>query len=1466
MSELGGQQPVSEQSAPGTGRWNAPSGGHNKSAVQQQQEQQGGENLSSFESDYDLLVYLGETETEDIVDTERSLDYQDQTWRQSICGGASLAPTIDESLSELIGSISSSQNQNQPSQTSQELLEQTSPFAVRGSPLGLPLSSPLQLRSASQNQLIPADPSANQLGPDNSRAVWRQNQQSRPRTPVILAKGGAKSGGASNECDNELLSVLNEASQSQQPARGFQAGECSLPRVGLQHWQACSTGQIKRMDEQEWRKSARAIQGEEAISNFRQESLAQPKLANFGDKLASLFNRRPANQRQLGEFALKPDGGSGNDDVYDLQIRSQTLRANSTSVPPPTSANNPSFSAFQTRDMYEPNNMIGQQREQSPQKDVMSNSDAAELDRLLAEMSQSLDLDSLARYDPQSSRRRVGQPSERQVFANSSQNLDRHEPARHLQAPIGHRSLGRVSEQRPLGQARASGNNDWQYRHLIKADGRKQGPNDRGLIDGTMQLGSQKTSNDSILDEYDGASRMLELMIIDQLEESSSRKQEQQHRLNNNDHARQLTEGRKFATAKAQATEDTRMGEAKVNLNGPTSTNQSGADQTMANKPEIQQEHRKVSTCSSSVATLSSVVAANKVSEQSPPSPTLSAGKHDSFTGRSVWRHKRSAKGKQTEEGRQWQQNPISQGSFDQQVLAQRGSPTENRLAARSMSSLRSERDPTSEDDRRRAIEIKSQRVRKQAGALGIEQREAEIPPPLPKVDYESDKNEQDVIRVEAAELSSSSSSSSGSDDEKSAKPSEPESQLDRMKRRTMSSMRSMREKLSDFMGGEQRSRGRSSTRKQSETRQLDQHRPRGELAAPPQPPKRSSSIGSRTSGQKLSPTATGKPVAVRPPEDLIENEPNERKSRSSRRGRANPSGQSFGQLVRERLSRSKSRIARFLKPASSKRAQSSPNKRETGEERAEDAGLFQPGDIARNCEPFNDPDRLPSDRSFNESLDRHLAANIAKRERKSRQDHKRSSESSISGLDISRSRTKSRKSLALKSNETRSSSLLSIKRLSLGKNREQPERVMADLVKPSSPKEISGRSKRKRRKKRRRGNGNKSDTSESSGGSHSTPLAGPKLATPGEYLSQSVGSKRLDRREGDSAHEVSVEGNESPTRKERPAIGGEPGQENGSARCEGKAPARSLSLRSFGRGCLSPQPSEHSRPELLASNVRTMSSSNLNRQLPVTNSFRPLSACAKLEDPTDFEPDDEPKETEVRNLVTPVGPTNSELSTEPAHLLPPPDHRVDKDDRVGSVSPMRVRGAAILGDFKSKCNELFGSRNANLKCKQTDLATSPPIRPPRKGKRRVRSKSTATPTLALEEEEAVTAAAATTTTSAGSLTVDLGEHPADSVKANKLANLAQQLRHSAADFFMPNTSGARRCETKQRGHIPATTPATATLPSELAADETNKVCDWKPVIQPVTSAKHPFRFGSVKTSKGKRKRVTLATITNKAP
>lgn len=63
------------------------------------------ENLSSFESDYDLLVYLGETETEDIVETERSLDYQDQTWRQSICGGASLAPTIDtESLSELISS------------------------------------------------------------------------------------------------------------------------------------------------------------------------------------------------------------------------------------------------------------------------------------------------------------------------------------------------------------------------------------------------------------------------------------------------------------------------------------------------------------------------------------------------------------------------------------------------------------------------------------------------------------------------------------------------------------------------------------------------------------------------------------------------------------------------------------------------------------------------------------------------------------------------------------------------------------------------------------------------------------------------------------------------------------------------------------------------------------------------------------------------------------------------------------------------------------------------------------------------------------------------------------------------------------------------------------------------------------------------------------------------------------------
>lgn len=49
-------------------------------------------------------MYLGETETEDIVETERSLDYQDQAWRESIYDGASLAATLDGSLSELLTS------------------------------------------------------------------------------------------------------------------------------------------------------------------------------------------------------------------------------------------------------------------------------------------------------------------------------------------------------------------------------------------------------------------------------------------------------------------------------------------------------------------------------------------------------------------------------------------------------------------------------------------------------------------------------------------------------------------------------------------------------------------------------------------------------------------------------------------------------------------------------------------------------------------------------------------------------------------------------------------------------------------------------------------------------------------------------------------------------------------------------------------------------------------------------------------------------------------------------------------------------------------------------------------------------------------------------------------------------------------------------------------------------------------
>lgn len=109
-------QPSSRNSQAGAGRQvqaspSQPAGAQTfkrAPAAGQTAKQSSADNLSaSFESDYDLLVYLGETETEDLVDTERSLDYQDQTWRQSICG-ASLAPTIDDSLGELLADRSSS--------------------------------------------------------------------------------------------------------------------------------------------------------------------------------------------------------------------------------------------------------------------------------------------------------------------------------------------------------------------------------------------------------------------------------------------------------------------------------------------------------------------------------------------------------------------------------------------------------------------------------------------------------------------------------------------------------------------------------------------------------------------------------------------------------------------------------------------------------------------------------------------------------------------------------------------------------------------------------------------------------------------------------------------------------------------------------------------------------------------------------------------------------------------------------------------------------------------------------------------------------------------------------------------------------------------------------------------------------------------------------------------------------------
>lgn len=1520
--------------------------------------------MSSFESDYDLLVYLGETETEDIVDTERSLDYQDQTWRQSICGGASLAPTIDESLSELIGSNHNFNNRNSYQD-----------FDLLNTPTVSPLvaHSPSPPRSAStsfQQQQPQRQPFADVYFDDTKSPTYslRQPRQAFSSRQVKRAEV------ESDECDNEVSLVFKQRQQQQLPLN--------------------QQTQVKRLEQPK--------DQEEEIQQQQQQKL----VGNIGNKLVSLFNRKQAttgnnnNQpppvtehelhwRRNKEFSDSPTlAGYNKKQEEEDRVKSRTLGArreldkqqrdyisdlnfddntnNNRKIYTQDRYRDSELSRIKSASLCSANaegaysgvagtNMVGPRQNNN---ESVAADEAAELDRLLAEMNQSLDLNSLARYDPINSSRfastqntRQGQPA----LTGTTQTLSKfHYQAASSTPP---KSFAQKAQQPQQQQVFYTSNNA-RFRNVTPAELNFRQPNMReqqtlapplNRSANDLNYHNNNSSNDntqasceSILDEYDGASRMLEQMITDQLVDSKKAlpgnncspfkpmKNQQHQRADSPVSGKSVS-----ATATATTTTKQQIATSQQVLNSSTPSGAQSASSRRQSKSSVidkeeaqaataigsdqehtssaQEQSRKVSTCSSSMTNTdaTSVVMATRVNE-------LPANKRDLFENRSVWRHRRSTRSSGHtgtppsggEDGAtQASAKAFTKASRTQQLSLDQPSSTnfEELTKPRALTSHSLESAPLTKTKannktilitkeelvkpvcRQKINGIKSPEPPTELTFSGSRRASSEAPTP-PEVDY-GDSDGAEVIKVEAVEIPGSPSSSS-SDDQVVA--SARESQMNKMKRRTLTSMRSMRDRFTDFMGNNSAAENRRNQQQRSQV-----------ITVAPKPPKRSSSIGSQSSRGKQEPQQVVADETVKQEVSL-----GERESRSKRRGRApNPPSEqqvpvnqaSLGQQIRERLSRSKSRLSKFLRPAA-KRAQSTPNtKQEIKIElsEAEDNKLFQPSDIARNCDLEAGKARA-SDDSFNESLDRHLAASLGGGKKPTATTTARkSSESSLSGLDLSktngnalqaRSRSKKRMSNTMTTQakvssssdpnrdqqqqpQARSKSLLSIKRLSSFRNKDvqsgelgQQQVEDFDSMKVST----SAKSGKRRRRNKKRGEKNKSSDEQSS---RASPVQlGVKLSSTSDYFGQVApvkadshdesdqsSSSRGDLSKSHSATLAPPGGEKAPELQLKPkesksddSTSAKSSQLNQADSFEPKKPNRSQSLRCIRRANNRASANQSEKPEQVSKENRTSSFTNLNRRLPSsTNTFRPISACAKLDDGLNNgqhsaanEDEPLPATSSARlEVLTPVGPSNSPLSglrlesTKPAQLK----YQAGSRPAGGSVSPIRAKSAAVLDDIRHKCSEFFTSpgsrRRAPAAPSGQTVKEAPaelgPVRPPRKSGSKAaeqgkqRSKSLHAGTASPDSEAAFSDAAEedkmckVITAKAASPTSTLGEDlsprntPTPKATQNRLTAFAQHLR----DTFQVGQGGtsARRIRPGE------------SRPRSPRAEE--PLCEWKPVI-----------------------------------
>lgn len=1132
------------------------------------------------------------------MDTERSLDYQDQTWRQSICGGVSLAPTIDDSVAG-DWMLSSAANTPTPSATGA------------------------------------------------SRASTRRNNDA----------------AANDHTLDYLLAGGSPFASQQQKRRAQQAAV------------AADESTITRQSTAVGAPLSRANANQNLLHNSQQQQQQAPILTNFGNKLASLFSRAPRQQQQqhqemVGETRQRWPAASG------------------------------ALSAQNTKDISQRvsnNNNSGDKMHRA-----ISDRDAAELDRLLAEMSESLDLSTLARHQPQqrahSTMRAV--PTNAPIVAGAVTNKSA------TLAPARQQQNGSYVQQRSQAQSERNA------RAKSKSMSRLAGEH------------SDATTS-SILDELDGASRMLAAMIGDA--ESASSKSLTRRESSNG--ARTQPVSRRSSNASRSTTISGATHRSAIPIRaapaGPkrasvASSGQSPKPATKATPDDDNGDEER-----SHATTVTTVTTARKLSTaSSSTAATTTTTTAAAAAAAPLGRDKRA-------------------------------STERNKLAA-SLASLQVSKQP-----QRRPSSPVVGAAPKAPGRL-----RKRSPPTPPAVDYPpacvAELTQPHQIELHAAAAAASEDEPDDDDDD---------DLMRRIGRRTLSGMRSMRNKLSDLVSGSTSSNNNN---------------------APDLSPQRSQSPQT-PAGQSRRSRSRGR-----------------RDEDERQQALSDDASATFGQRMRRRLSRSKSRLGKLLTRGKSReRARSQPSARKSPDEH-----MFEPGDISRNSARGDDDDDVkspladsralmsPTPRvdsapdSFNDSLDRHIAADLARRaEQQAKADAaaaacggstSASSSSELSGIE--------RTSPAHKRTQSVSSAIR--RRLSASLPRAKSAAVSPPSVESTAQQatedldEMKVSVSRVKRKRVRRSRSSRSSrhsaTTAESGRNSDTDNSGARDERPAPRRSHSrasAASRYFDQRADEQAPVP-------PPAPPSPRLGAKLARSHSLRR----SPAIEAKNRAEEQHLMLQRQQQQQQQRAKSTTQLAAAAPQLRAPLPsAANSFRPVSACA-----------------DARAMSDDMHKVAHEFATELAARV-----QVVEQQRVAAigVAPISLRHAAqdaarTLPDYHFRPMP-----------RPDEASRAAPLRPPRT-KNKNKKKETMMDEQRVEDCHVIDAQAASP---ASTLESGVSLEPERRQSRGRLSSLAHHIKSSATDFF--------KTTPPQNGGAPSKLPRPIKQQQQDKIQSTTR-SEWRPVIE----------------------------------